>query len=79
MIYTKEELKNLKLKLEEQNTISLFNKIKRVNTFIDKNWDKYLKAEVLIKQGTAEWQYSTSLSDITFFVKSQQYFKDLIE
>ena len=79
MIYTKEELKTLKLKLEEQNTISLFNKIKRVNTFIDKNWDKYLEAEVLIKQGTAEWKYSTSLSDITFFVKSQQYFKDLIE
>ena len=79
MIYTKKELKNLKLKLEEQNTISLFNRIKRVNSFINNNWSKYLEAETLIKQGTTEWKYSTSLSDITFFIKSQEHFKNLIE
>lgn len=79
MIYTKKELKNLKLKLEEQNTTSLFNRIKRVNSFINNNWSKYLEAETLIKQGTTEWKYSISLSDITFFIKSQEHFKNLIK
>lgn len=75
MIYTKDQLAILKIKTSKP----LFNKIKRINFFIDNNWDKYVEGCCLVKQGETNWAYSTSLNDIIFFCKTQEYFLNLIK
>lgn len=46
-IYTKQELKKLKGIVPS----SLFTRIKRINSFIDNNWDKYIEGCYLLKEG----------------------------
>lgn len=74
MIYTKEELKKLSLVIP----LSLLKKLKRINGFINNNWDKYLEYTYLIKQGDLRNLYYISSEEIIFFIKTQQYFLSLI-
>lgn len=67
IVYSKEQL----IAIKEKYPLSLYTKIKRINSFIDKNWDKYIEAVRLNNQGQINWDYSTSISDLKFFEISQ--------
>jgi hypothetical protein len=73
-LYTKDQLKLLK----EKAPISIYNRIKKVNMFLNKDYSKYFEAMSLIQQGEYTWNYSTSLQDIKFFSKTQENLLDLI-
>lgn len=75
VIYTKEELNSL----NELIPLSLFNRIKRINGFVNANWDKYIEYSRLIKQGSLTNLYYISAEDIIFFDKTQEYFRNLIK
>lgn len=72
IIYTPEQLKLIK----ERYPLSIFKKIKRINSFIDNNWDKYIEAVKLNNQGQTNWGYSVSLNDLKFFENSQENILD---
>jgi hypothetical protein len=72
IIYTPEQLKLIK----ERYPLSIFKKIKRINSFIDSNWDKYIEAVKLNNQGQTNWSYSVSLNDLKFFENSQENILD---
>lgn len=74
-LYTKEQLKLIKLKTPQ----SVYNRIKKVNLFLDKNYYKYFEALELYSQGTLKWGYSTSIEDIKFFNQSQEYVLSIIK
>jgi hypothetical protein len=72
IIYTPEQLKLIK----ERYPLCIFKKIKRINSFIDSNWDKYIEAVKLNNQGQTNWSYSVSLNDLKFFENSQENILD---
>lgn len=74
-IYSKEELNLIKDKAPK----SIYSRLKRINSFIDKDYSKYLEAQHLIQNGGLHWEYSTTLEDIQFFCKTQEYILDLIK
>lgn len=68
-LYTTKQLKLIK----KQHPASIYNRIKRVNSFLDKDYSRYLQAISLYSQGANTWEYSISLEDIVFFSKTQDY------
>lgn len=68
VIYNKEQLRVIK----EKYPLSIYKKIKRINCFINNDWDKYIEAIALNSQGQTTWDCSTSIADLKFFETSQQ-------
>jgi hypothetical protein len=73
-LYTKEQLKIIKQKAPQ----SVYNRLKKVNDFLNKDYSRYIQAYSLIRSGASTWQYSTPLTDIQYFSKTQEYILDLI-
>jgi len=68
IIYNEKQLKLIK----EKYPSSTYKKIKRINSFIDANWDKYIEAIRLNNQGQVNWDYSVSITDLKYFESTQQ-------
>lgn len=66
-LYSKEELNRLK----EKTPKSIYNKINKINSFLDKDWNKYIEAIHLTNQGQTTWTYSISIADLKFFELTQ--------
>lgn len=75
IIYNKDQLTQIKF----TQPGSIYNRIKRVNSFVNNNWNVYIEALDLISQGQTKWGYSTSLEDLKFFVSTQEYILDSIQ
>jgi hypothetical protein len=73
-LYTKEQLKVIKQRAPQ----SVYNRLKKVNGFLNKDYSRYMEAYNLIRSGAITWQYSTPLEDIQYFSKTQEYILDLI-
>lgn len=74
MIYTTSQL-NI---LETLIPISQYNKLKKVNSFINKNWEAYVQGSFIIKEGGSSWGYSLPLDELKYFDSSQKYYRDLL-
>lgn len=67
--YTLEQLKQIKASLPA----SIYNRIKRVNSFINLDYSRYIEAIQFTKQGATKWSYSVSLEDVKFYCQTQRY------
>ena len=63
MLLTKEELKEIEIK----ENPSVYKKVKKVNSFLNKDWNRYWEAYNIVKNGNGSWPYAVPISDIKFF------------
>ncbi len=75
ILYSKQQMDLIK----QIQPISIYNRIKRVNGFLNKDYSKYIEAIDCVSDGVEKWDYSTSLEDLAFFAKSQEYILDSLE